>query len=174
MVTSNVRRGSHPGGWTPRRGRVKPTHEGLAAVLWFAVSLLLTAQAVGDQPKAPVREQLAAAPRAQAKPRNLAATAGKSHAETASSASRPADKKSSSTDPQSPRPRSDLDVQVRTKAEMAKPKSPFLSPDGSPEDRYATGPWERHTPLAPDLVFRHPRAGTVLRVRRRLLREHDR
>ena len=49
----------------------------------------------------------------------------------------PAKKSSATKSPIAPAPRSDVDVRVRTKAEMAKPKSPFLlAPDGSPEDRY--------------------------------------
>jgi len=120
-------------------------------VVWVPVLVLLTALAGQDQPGAQAQGKTQVPPPAKTKPRTssaspvqkAAATAPAKKAAEASSAPSPVKKPAAPT-PASQGPTqasADGDVRVRTRAEMRKPKSPFLLlPGGVPGDRYGPGP----------------------------------
>ena len=107
-------------------------------MVWVAVLVLMTALAGQDQPDSPGP---GAAPlpghKAQAKPPTAAPAPEKKPAGSSPALSGAAAEKSSATKPQSPGLAPMSTFASARRAEMAKPKSPFLcSPGGSPEDRY--------------------------------------
>ncbi len=106
-------------------------------MVWVNVLVLMTALFGQDQPKAQVEQQPPARPQSEAKPRTASPAPVKKPTGSSPAPSGSLVKKSSATSPPSPGPTADVDVRVRTKAEMRQPKSPFLaSPDSSPDDRY--------------------------------------
>jgi von Willebrand factor type A domain len=111
--------------------------KGVAAVVWVNVLVLLTALFGQDQSKAQEEQQPLTGPQSPAKPPTASAASVKKSTGSSPAPSAPLVKKSSATNPLPHGPGLDADVRVRTKAEMRKPKSPFLvAPDSSPEDRY--------------------------------------
>jgi von Willebrand factor type A domain len=111
--------------------------KGVAAVVWVNVLVLLTALFGQDQSKAPEEQRPRTGPQSPAKPPTAPAASVKKPTGSSPAPSAPLVKKSSATNPLPHGPGLDADVRVRTKAEMRKPKSPFLvAPDSSPEDRY--------------------------------------
>jgi von Willebrand factor type A domain len=106
-------------------------------VVWVNVLVLMTALVGQDQAKAQTPELPSARIRAQPKPPTASQAPVKKLAGTSPAPAGSLAKKSSATNSRSNRPGSEVDVRVRTKAEMDKTKSPFLvSPDSSLADRY--------------------------------------
>jgi von Willebrand factor type A domain len=100
------------------------------------VLVFMTALVGQNQPPAQTPEQPSARPLTQAKPRPAVPAPAKKTAGSSPAPAGSAAKMSSATNAR-PYRRSEVDVRVRTKAEMDKTKSPFLvSPDSSPADRY--------------------------------------
>jgi len=123
-------------------------------LVWVLVLVLSIALAGQDQPGTQVQGKTSVAPPAeQTKPRTSSASPAK-NAVAASPAKKAAEaspapsaaKKAAAPTPASPAPAKAAtsgDVHVRTRAEMRKPRSPFLVPPGAvPGDRYGTGPDE--------------------------------
>jgi hypothetical protein len=111
--------------------------KGVAAVVWVSVLVFLTALFGQDQPKAQKEQQPRTGPQSPAKPPTAPAVSVKKPTGSSPAPTAALVKKSSATNPLPHGPGLDADVRVRTKAEMRKPKSPFLvAPDSSPEDRY--------------------------------------
>ncbi len=106
-------------------------------MIWAFVLAFVTAPVAQDQADSKAPGQPVAGTRTQAKPPIAeTAPAKKSTAAVPASPRSPAKKSTATKIPSAP-PRADVDVRVRTKAEMAKAKSPFLgSPDALPADRY--------------------------------------
>lgn len=127
-----------PVGFVPRPRIHLSGQEGLFAVCCWVLQMVLISAATGqDQHGPPAPGGQPPGSQAQVKPATPAATPAKKPADSASSRPSPA-KRSSTANRAVPVSRSDDDVRVRTKAEMAKPKSRFLlAPGGSPDDRYS-------------------------------------
>jgi hypothetical protein len=108
-------------------------------VAWVAVLALLTVLAGQDQTSgARPKDQ----PRAEAKAQveTTAATAEKKSAATEKKSATTTEKKSAAVPPAGPTKPGEATVRVRSKAEMQKPRSPFLTPPGdAPADRYSSG-----------------------------------
>jgi hypothetical protein len=108
-------------------------------VVWVTILVLVTALPAKDQPSAEAPRQPPAMPSATGKaPTAASGTVKKSPepASTGSAAKKPVLSKTKSTS-KSSGPVPDSDVRVRTRAEMDRPKSPFLgAPGGSLADRY--------------------------------------
>jgi hypothetical protein len=106
-------------------------------VVWIAVVVLMTAFPGQDPPQARAQDPVHAGPVNKAQARTAAPAQVQKLAGPAPAPAGSQPKKSSATRPQIPGRGSDVDVRVRSRVEMDKPKSPFLgSPDASPEDRY--------------------------------------
>jgi hypothetical protein len=126
-------------------------------VVWVNVLILMTTLAGQDQPKAPAQEQPPAGSQTQAKSRTASPVPLKKARGSSPAPVAPLAKKSSATHPLTPGLVSDVDVRVRTKAEMRQPKSPFLlSPESSPDDRYGpdgAGDWSDVPPWRQSSFF---------------------
>jgi hypothetical protein len=105
-------------------------------VVWVNTLVLMTALVGQDQPKARAQKPPPSTSQGEQPTISSAASVKKSTASSPRPAGPPA-KKSSAPNPRPGSRSSDVDVRVRTKAEMQQPTSPLLlSPDSSPEDRY--------------------------------------
>jgi von Willebrand factor type A domain len=114
-------------------------HSGVVAMIWVAVWILLTALPGQDQPPGQAGERTTATTKNQSKMPTAAPAPPKKSAGQAPISVGNLPKKSAAgkAKPQLKSPGADVDVRIRTRAEMDKPKSPFVgTPGESPQDRY--------------------------------------
>ena len=106
-------------------------------MVWVNVLVVMTALVGQDKPKDQAEQQPPTRSKAQPKPPTTSAAPEKKPTGSAPAPYRSPAKKSSTANAPLGGAGPDIDVRVRTKAEMRQPKSPFLlSPDSSPDDRY--------------------------------------